>query len=267
MVIVAVLTPTIAVAVTVALAILVSDWMRFMLVIAVIGGLTVGLAQLMVAAQDGRVLAESDDPELFGIVDRLCVMADIPRPELVLSDQRQPNSWVMDLPRRRARLYITQGLRDLLAPEELQAVIAHELAHIANRDAVVMSVVALPTIVLQDLRGALAPAWIAGSLLQTGVFALSRYRELAADAGGAAMTGRPSALASALMTMSASLDGIPAKDLRKAAAMNAFNVVAVERKRRWWHELPLMERITATHPPLQRRLDALHALERAQQLG
>jgi heat shock protein HtpX len=91
-----------------------------------------------------------------------------------------------------------------------------------------------------------------------------RPRELAADAGAAAITGRPSALASALLKVSDSLNRIPTKDLRGAAALNAFNLLAVDEGRRWWHAIPGLARVAATHPSLDVRLDALHELERAQ---
>jgi heat shock protein HtpX len=214
---------------------------------------------------DGRVLAESDDPELFAVMDRLCAVSNMRRPELVLSDQTQPNSWVVHLPRRQPQVYLTKGLRELLTLEELQAVLAHEQTHIANRDALVMSVIALPGLTMMNSRGAAgALASIAGVIPHTGTLALSRYRELAADAGAAAITGRPSALATALMKVSDSQKRIPSKDLRSAAALNAFNLVAVDQRSRWWHRSRLLARVTASHPPLDDRLEALHTLERIQ---
>jgi heat shock protein HtpX len=105
-----------------------------------------------------------------------------------------------------------------------------------------------------------------GILSNVGVTILSRYRELAADAGSAAITGRPSALASALLKVSDSMKHVPTKDLRAAAALNAFNLVAVPARRR--RRVPgsrHVARIASTHPPLQTRLDALSALEHAQQ--
>lgn len=93
---------------------------------------------------DDRVLGEGEEPELAAIVDRLCVVADLPRPELVVHEDAEPNSWIVDPPRRVPRLHVTRGLLELLEPVELEAVVAHELAHVANRDATVMTVVALP---------------------------------------------------------------------------------------------------------------------------
>jgi heat shock protein HtpX len=104
-----------------------------------------------------------------------------------------------------------------------------------------------------------------GVLSQVGTAILSRYRELAADAGSAVITGQPSALASALLKVSDSLEQVPREDLRAAAALNAFNLVPVAPRHRWWWRVPLLGRIAATHPPLRTRLDALSALEREQQ--
>ena len=233
MVLVALLTPLI----TVGLVIAVIVWLPHSLLLGVIIAITLG-----VSIEIGRhtvrrpppepALTEAEDPELFGLVDRLCALADIERPEMIVPDRSEPNSWVVHFPGRRPRLYLTSGLRELLSPDELRAVVAHELSHIANRDAVVMTVVGTPGLVLSTGRaggiGGLLLALI-GLLSQVGVRSLSRYRELAADAGSAAITGRPSALASALLKVSSSLERIPSKDLRATAALNAFTLVAVAR--------------------------------------
>jgi heat shock protein HtpX len=269
MVLVAVLTPLAAIVLLAAVVIFLPS--RFLLGLAI--ALTIGTVVRLLAHRKrkpppGATLTEHDDPELFAVVDRLCALADIPRPGLVLSDQRQPNSWVVHLPHQTPRLYLTTGLRELLTLDELQAVLGHELTHIANRDALVMSVVGMPgSIMLRASGGGVDGMLVVtiGMLSQIGTAILSRYRELAADAGSAAITGRPSALASALLKVSDSFQQVPAKDLRAAAALNAFNLVAVPRNRRWgWPRSPLLERITATHPPLQARLNVLFELERVQ---
>jgi len=220
----------------------------------------------------GRTMSERDDPDLFAILNRLCALADIARPEVVLSEQSQPNSWVMHIPGKPPRLYVTRGLREVLTLEELQAVLGHELAHIANRDALVMTAVGAPAAVMMRVNGgaglAVIPVAAIGLLSQIGVLILSRYRELTADAGSCAITGRPSALASALLKVSGSLEQIPSKDLRAAAALNAFNLVPVPPRSALLRNAPwLLARMVTTHPPLRARLDALDALERAQQLG
>ncbi len=230
--------------------------------------LTFTIARRRTRQPRGRRLTENDDPELVAVVDRLCAMADIARPELWLSTQSQPNSWVVHVPRRTPRLYVTTGLRALLTIDELTAVLGHELAHIANRDAVVMTMAGGPGRLMLNVRGGgidgalFAAIGVVSQVLTT---ILSRYRELAADAGSAALTGRPSALATALVKVSGSLEAMPpTTDLRAAAALNAFNLVAVPRKRRRAHRYRLLGHLLETHPPLQARLDALSALERVQ---
>jgi heat shock protein HtpX len=267
MVLVSVLTPVVSVGLL-ALLFLLPTTFQMGIVIA----LTIGVVSWAVSysnhrgRQLGRVLTEANDPELLETVDRLCAIADISRPEVRLVNQRQPNSWVVQYRASSPRMYLTTALVALLSPDELNAVIAHELSHIANRDALVMSVVGMPSAVMRrSTAGGLGAVFVVmiGVVAEVGTTTLSRYRELAADAGSAAITGHPSALASALMKVSDGLTRVPSRDLREAAALNSFNLVAVQppgAKRRH----PIAARVFATHPPLQARLDALHALERAQ---
>ncbi len=208
-------------------------------------------------------------PELHAIVDRLCVLADLPKPEIVIEPERQPNSWLVGLSRDRARLHVTRGLLNLLTPAELEAVVGHELAHLVNRDATVMTAVGGPGAVLLDggkrmlrggwwfmlIGGVVAAAVGRVSLLGTQI--LSRDRELAADAGSAALTGRPAALASALRRISGELALIPRADLRVAAARDVFHLLPVEEEGEGW-----AGRLGATHPPLARRIARLERLER-----
>jgi heat shock protein HtpX len=217
-----------------------------------------------------HVLEPGEDPELFALVDRLCALIDIERPLLVASELRQANSWVIHRPGKPARLYVTRRLREMLTPEELQAVIGHELTHIANRDALVMTVVETPgSLLLTNTGGGFEQIVfvIIGLISSLGVDMLSRYREFAADAGSAAITGRPSALASALLKVTEAHARIPTRDLRAAVALNAFNLVAVPApkgrdRRRGRHRAPGS---TRSHPPLEKRIEALHCLEVVQQ--
>ena len=210
---------------------------------------------------------------MHAIVDRLCVLADVPKPEIVIEPEAQPNSWLVGLSRQRARLHVTRGLLDLLTPTELEAVVGHELAHLVNHDAAVMTAVGGPGAVLlaggnRMLRG--GGFWFVGlggvvatgvgrvSLLGTQV--LSRDRELAADAGSAALTGRPAALASALRRISGQLRLIPDEDLRVAAYRDVFHLMPVEDEGAGW-----AGRFGATHPPLERRIERLERMEQALQ--
>lgn len=234
-------------------------------------GAWIGVRDRVAISSRGRRLTASEAPELHAIVERLCVVADLAKPALVLDRQAMPNSWIEGTRRGGFRLHLTAGLLDLLEPHELEAVVAHELAHVANRDAAVMTVVGGPGEALLSggarvasqgwwplmLGGAVAASigWV-GTL---GGRALSRYREFAADAAAVRMTGNPAALASALMKVSDGLVTIPEEDLRKAAAVDAF------------HLLPARDAsqclLPATHPPLRARIERLERLERALQAG
>jgi heat shock protein HtpX len=201
-------------------------------------------------------------PEVLAIVDRLCVAADLPRPLVSLDPDRQPNSWVVDLPRRRPHLWLTRGLVALLEPAELEAVIAHERAHVAHRDATVMSVVGLPADAMTHgtshgmggLFGlaSLAPL-VVGLLGQLGSSSLSRHRELTADVGAVALTGRPSALASALLKVSGALEKTPMEDLREAAGFQPLNLLPLHPDSGW--------RLLRTHPSVERRIARLERME------
>jgi heat shock protein HtpX len=211
-------------------------------------------------------LGPGEEPDLRAIVTRLCVLADLPEPEIAVDDERQPNSWIVDAPGRAPRLHVTRGLLELLEPAELEAVVAHELSHVVNRDAAVMTIVGLPGAVL--LRGGGTNVWfgfwlmagrlvgtVIGTIAALGSNTLSRYRELTADAGAVALTGRPSALASALMKVSGDLVRVPGEDLRAVAARDALHLLPVEAVTGWRRALH------ATHPSVQRRLAALARLE------
>jgi heat shock protein HtpX len=204
-------------------------------------------------------------PELHAIVERLCVVADLPKPRLVLEQERQPNSWVVSVGHGHSQLHLTQGLLDALEPVELEAVVAHELAHVAHRDAAVMTMVGGPGAVLLAGGKRLAAhggfwvvqlgglsAIVIGWLGSVGTRVLSRYREFAADAGAVAMTGNPAALATALMKVSDGIVAIPSRDLREASARDVF------------HLLPTGSQeglLPATHPPLRARIERLQRLE------
>jgi len=272
MVAVSIATPLIVVAALVALFLVLPSTLLFGVLIVTAIGVMVTIRERRVASST-VVLSERDAPDLFATVDRLCAIADVPRPEIVLEHAREPNSWVIAPPGRTPQLHVTASLLALLDPHELQAVIAHELSHIANRDAAVMTVVGMPGAVLvAGSRGGAGVGafwfawwlWVArwitsqiGQYARLGTNTLSRYRELAADRSAAAITGRPSALASALIKVSGQTKMIPRADLRAVAALDNFHFVAVVEERR----ATLYERLNATHPSLGERLAALQALE------
>jgi heat shock protein HtpX len=270
MVLASVLTPLLVVAVAAAVIDLAPR--RVSVVFAIVA--VVGVVMAVKAHRElehGLPLTVDAAPELHAAVERLCTLADLPKPAIVRDRERQPNSWVVAPLRRTPELHVTTGLLEALTPEELEAVLAHELAHLAHHDAVVMTVVGGPGTALLEaggpmLRGFnlwLTPGVIAafgiGWISTLGTNALSRYRELAADAGAAALTGHPATLASALRKVSDGLERIPTRDLRTVAGRDAFHLlpVADEADGPWYRRGS-----GATHPALARRIARLESMER-----
>jgi heat shock protein HtpX len=249
MVVAAILTPLGVLAALVAVAALLPLKVALGVAFAALLGTGAAIAE-RARNEDTTLLGAGTAPELHAIVERLAVAADLPKPEIALDREAQPNSWVIDLPGRPPRLHVTTGLLELLDARELEAVVAHELSHVAHRDATVMTVVGMPGAVLRAggaqgfgawflMFGQLVAAAI-GQVAGLGTNALSRYRELAADAGAVALTGRPSALASALMKVSGRLHLLPVGEPRRAG----------------------LARLLDTHPSLECRLAAIERHER-----
>ncbi len=190
---------------------------------------------LMLAAVDAKPIHSDDERHLNDALERMSALADVPCPRLALVDTKTPNAFTAGVRRTGSVVVVTSALAARLTTAELDAVMAHELAHVANRDAGVMTIASIPrtlgaTIVGEE--GVLfylwffvwwvgLPIWAIGSLL---TLALSRYREFAADRGSALLTGRPADLMSALVKLSAS-DAIPNDDLRRLARVEALWVV------------------------------------------
>jgi heat shock protein HtpX len=262
MAVAAVATPLVVLAALVAVVAVAPTRLVIGVGIAMVVGLFAAI-QERAATVRARELAPEAAPELHAAVERLCVIANLPKPRIVLEQERQPNSWIVATGRDRARLHLTRGLVERLEPRELEAVIAHELAHLAHRDAIVMTVVGGPGAVLLSGGSLLAGRWIwplqLGGLLAAaigwvaslGTRALSRYREFAADAGAVAVTGNPAVLATALMKVSDGVHALPTRDLRVAAARDAFHLLPVARERA----------LTATHPSLKARIARLERME------
>ena len=264
MVVVAVLVPV----VVLGLVALVLATAPAKVVIAVVLSRLIGTSTALAErSRRGRAVEVSaaEEPELHAAVERLCVAADLPKPRVILEPEDQPNSWVVSLARGRSQLHVTDGLLEIVAGAELEAVVAHEIAHIAHRDAAVMTVVGGPAaMLLSGGRGMLRAGWFmaAGGLIafaigwlgSLGTRALSRYRELAADAGAAALTGNPAALASALVRVSQGLVAIPRADLREVASRDAFHLLPTARRGEY--------RLPPAHPALRARIERLERLER-----
>lgn len=221
-----------------------------------------------------REVTAEQAPQLHEVVDRLCSLADMPKPRIAIADTDMPNAFATGRSPNRAVVCVTTGLLRRLDVEEVEGVLSHELSHVAHRDVLVMTVASVAGVVAgfitrMALWGGLgrtrdrdqnaAVIVIAVLLVSVLVYAvsfvltrmLSRYRELAADRAGALLTGRPSALASALTKVSGEIGAIPSKDLREQQALNAFFFAPALTSG------TSLAALFATHPPLQKRLDNL----------
>ncbi len=210
---------------------------------------------------DGRVAKRTEQPVLHAILDRLSATADVPKPLLAITPAETPNSFVVGAANERPTIFLTQGLLDRLDIQELEAVVAHELTHIVNRDGGAMMLVSAP---MRLADGAIRRAkllvllvfWtyvlalkILGWLAMLGAYAFSCCREYSADRGAALLTGTPEYLMSALQKIAGDAESIPSQDLRALAPVTA---VCIFPSRRGW----------ATHPPLEKRLERLAELAR-----
>ncbi len=220
-----------------------------------------------------KVVDENEAPELHRMVERLSQQADLPKPQVAIADSQVPNAFATGRNQKNATVAVTSGLMRTLNQEELEGVMAHELAHIKNRDVMVMTIASfLSTIAFIIVRwGWLfggngrnqAPVYVA-ILASLAVWvisfflirALSRYREYSADRGAASITGNPAALASALMSISGRMDSVPKEDLRDQAEMNAFFIIPIRSG--------FIGKIASTHPPTKKRIEKLRELEREQ---
>ncbi len=231
--------------------------------------------KIALATMGVKEVSSNEEPELHAIVERLCVQADLPKPKVCVMETSMPNAFAMGRSRSSTVVCATRGILDMLSPPELEGVMAHELTHVINRDVMVMTLASffasLAALILQfsfffgggygrdsEEEEGIIFVVIASALVYALSFillrALSRYREFAADRGGAVLTGRPSALASALIKISGTMERVPSQDLRQAEAMSAFFIIPARAKN------SLMN-LFADHPPLEQRLAALQRLE------
>ena len=228
-----------------------------------------------------RVVTPEEEPELHAMIDRLCLLANMPKPKVGMSDLDMPNAFATGRNPTHAAVVVTTGIRQRLDAEELEAVLAHELSHVAHRDVAVMTIASgvgmLAGIMMRmAMSGAMLgggsddrdrsnaflaemAVWLVSMIVYAVSFlltmALSRYRELSADRAGAILIGKPSALASALVKVTGDLARIPNQDLRRVESMNAFFFTPALAK-------GSVGAIFSTHPPLQKRLDQLARIER-----
>lgn len=242
--------------------------------------ITVGMAwgqwffsdTLALKSMGAKVVAPEQAPELHAMIDRLCALADMPKPKVAISVTDMPNAFATGRTPKHSAVCVTTGIMQRLDADELEGVLAHELSHIANRDVSVMTVASSLGLLAgfitrwgmyfgggrsRNNNGGGIPflAVLAVSLVVYFISflltrALSRYRELSADRSGAYLTGRPSTLSSALVKISGEMARIPNKDLREASAISAFFFApAINRES--------IGALMSTHPPLQQRLDNL----------
>jgi heat shock protein HtpX len=230
--------------------------------------------KLALAAMGARVVSPQEAPQLHAMVERLCVQADLPKPKVAVANTRMPNAFALGRSPKSATVCATTGIMELLSPAELEGVMAHELTHVANRDVLVMTLAGFfATIAAYIVQfgfffggGSMGddddnPSFMVLLLVSVVVYvvsfllmqALSRYREFAADRGASIITGRPSALASALQKISSGMHAIPQKDLRAAGELQAFFIFPAARGS--------VSGLFATHPPLEKRIAALQRLE------
>ncbi len=238
-----------------------------------------GSDKIALATMGVKEVSPAEEPELHAIIERLCVQADLPKPKVGVIETSMPNACAMGKSKKATTVCATRGILELLSPAELEGVMGHELTHVINRDVMVMTLASffatLASMILQftlffgggfgggygrsrDEEEEVMVILLVSALVYVISFlllrALSRYREFAADRGSAVLTGRPSALASALLKISGTMERVPTQDLRKTEAMSAFFIVPARTKRS-------VMNLFADHPPLEQRLAALERLE------
>jgi heat shock protein HtpX len=239
--------------------------------------------QLALRAMGAREVSPAEAPELHAMIERLCIQADIPKPRIAVAQTDMPNAFAMGRSQKHATVCATTGILNLLSPGELEGVLAHEITHIVNRDVAVMTLASFFASIASTIvqfgfffGGGFSnsdndddnPSFMVVILVSVLVYvvsfllmqALSRYREFAADRGAAVITGRPSALSSALLKISGAMERTPTQDLRAAGELNAFFIVPASLKNSVFN-------LFATHPPLEKRIEALSRLEAQLQSG
>jgi heat shock protein HtpX len=231
--------------------------------------------KIALASMGAHVVTPQEAPQFHALIDRLCVQANLPKPRVAIAQQSMPNAFAVGRSPKTATVCATTGLLELLTPAELEGVMAHELTHVQNRDVMVMTIASffasIASFIVQigfwfggwgDDEDS-GPSWLVVIAVSALVYAisfvllqaLSRYREFAADRGSAIITGRPSALISALMKIAGNMQRIPQQDLRAAnSELAAFYIFPPKAK-------ATVATLFATHPPLEKRIAALQRLE------
>ena len=254
----------------------------FFLIILIMGGLALlqyyTSDKIALAASRAKIVDRDEAPELHDMVERLCAMADLPKPRLAVVPTDVPNAFATGRNPKNSVVAVTEGLWNRLSKPEIEGVLAHELSHIGNRDVAIMTISSFFAMVAALLmrmglwggmfggdrdRSGGAPVWLimfAVAMLTyvisyVLILMISRYREYAADRGAAIITGAPENLMSALQRISSNMTQIPQRDLRELQGMNAFFIVPTSVKSSF-------AELFMTHPPLEKRLARLAEIAR-----
>jgi len=241
--------------------------------------------KVALAASGAKVVTPEEAPALHATVERLCAMANLPKPRVAIIPSNVPNAFATGRSPKHAAVAVTQGLLQRLEPQEVEAVLAHELSHVANRDVLVMTLASFFAMLAALITrfgfyaglfggfgggnrdnnngGSQVPVWLIIFVVAIVTYAisyvlirtLSRYREYAADRGSALMTGAPENLMSALQKIASGITQIPQQDLREVAGMNAFFIVPTN-----WRQQ--VGELFMDHPPLEKRIAALSEIAR-----
>ncbi len=260
------------------------DYLSLLIVAAAMLGIQYYFSdRLALWSMGAKEVGPEQAPKLHGMIERLSVMGGIPKPRVAIAESPMPNAFATGRNPSKAVVAVTTALMDRLEDREVEAVLAHELTHVKNRDVTVITLASFFSTVAffimrfsmfsgfggygrrdRDQSGqAIMLVYLASVLVWLISFflirALSRYRELAADRGSAILTGAPSQLASALLKISSGMQRIPQQDLRRAEGMNAFFIIPAVRGS------SIME-LFSTHPSLERRLEQLRKLEQQMEM-
>ncbi|MBI4234460.1 MAG: zinc metalloprotease HtpX [Chloroflexi bacterium] len=258
------------------------------IVIAVFAAIMLGIQyyfsdKLVLMSMGAKVVSPQEAPDLHAVVERLAIQAGIPKPRVAIAETHIPNAFATGRNPKASVVCVTTGIMSRLSKEELEAVLAHELTHVKNRDVAVITIASFFATVASmmmnmfmwmglfggfgggtsERRNNSAGAFILAYLVTVLVWllsfllirALSRYREYAADLGGAVLTGAPSRLASALMKISGAMARIPQQDLRRAQTANAFFIIPALSGN-------ALAELFSTHPPVEKRVERLRRLAR-----
>jgi heat shock protein HtpX len=235
--------------------------------------------KLALAAAGAKIVSREEAPALHDMIERLCALADLPKPKVAIMDHPMPNAFATGRSPKHAAVCVTTGLWDRLEPKEVEGVLAHELSHIGNRDVLVMTVASFFAMLAALLTrfGLYAgmwggnsrdnnngpPVWLIVFVVSILVYFLSyvlirtisRYREYAADRGSALITGAPEYLMSALQKISSQIAMIPNRDLREVEGMSAFFIISPRVK-------SAIGELFMDHPPTEKRIAKLAEIAR-----